>query len=243
MPGKDYPDWGGYPVSQAVYPLKDLGEAVVRLGSPVIWDRGGAVALIEDFEQGLGRVVVQHTGSAVNGVLVGEPFRSGGFSCQMDAKGTAADYSQVIMEVPPLPTSKLGLSVMFSIDVLIGYLELHLDVYQVGAWRSYKVRYDALNARVQVYDNSDGWVTLGSFGVPNVNAKLFHHFKLVIDTATELYHRVLLNDQLYTQIASVPKKNTGGTYSTVKATIRMTSGGAMQNPIYVDNLILTYLES
>jgi len=52
FPYHGLPDWGLTGRKATVYGLDDLGEAVARLGSPVVWDRRGDVFWIETFEYG-----------------------------------------------------------------------------------------------------------------------------------------------------------------------------------------------
>jgi hypothetical protein len=242
--GKDYPDWGGYPVSGQSYPLKDLAEAVVRLGSPVIYDRSGAVAFMESFEFGLGRCYpyVLAGGSLPN--LTADTFCSQGHACQLNpGVGGAGDFSAIESYIISPALSLWGLSIRFATDSPIGKLYLHLK-HAVGTleW-NYALMFDLDPYKLYVRNSAGAYVEVFSDPGFLANDQLFHFLKVVVDPDNTDYVRAILDGHLIDLSAYEPQSVVWPVGDYLTLVVSAESAGVGQLPVYIDDIIMTYNES
>lgn len=243
MTGKDYPDWGGYPVSGQSYPLKDLAEAVVRLGSPVIYDRSGAVALLEDFSCGMGRWSVWHTGAGSNPVISSAFWCHGGHACHLDPGIVGGDGSVMQAYTPRLPVGLWGVSMRFSIHTWQGYLDFSVLDYDGSLATSYLLRVHLALQKLQVSVAGGPIMDLMDLNLPVHTQNLFHFIKLVFDPVSHRIERVVFDDTTFSDLSLAQ------TVAAVLYTpfllfgITALAGGAADSDLYVDDVIVTYNES
>jgi len=241
--GKDYEDWGGYPTSAQSYPLKDLAEAVVRLGSPMMFNRDGATGFLESFQYGLGRVNVSASDPTKTPVLSTAAWCSHGFSCYMPLSVVAGDVGQIGVNLLPMPPALWGFSCMFSIPDDLGYLQFYLDVHLDNVRTRYYVQVDLAGWKLQLYNDAGVWVDTINLVYLNCTTKLWHFLKVVIDPVNHRFVRVYLDNHVAADIATLPGAAVADFGDFIAWYIIGISAGAGQPGMYIDNLIATYNES
>jgi hypothetical protein len=241
--GKDYEDWGGYPTSAQSYPLKDLAEAVVRLGSPVIYDRAGAVALMESFEFGLGRWNVALAGVGVAPVLSANYFCSQGHAVVMDPGSGGAGASKIDHFMPVLPAGLWGMSIRFNVHTLHDWIGLSLS-HNNGVDRlTYSLTVNLIDGIVTVLDSGGLDVTVLTIDIPEDHQNLFHFVKLVCDPENELVKRVSFDNQVAANLDVTAYNGGPSSYQYLNPAVIVTGDGAVDAEIYLDDVIVTYNES
>ena len=243
MTGKDYPDWGGYPVSGQSYPLKDLAEAVVRLGSPVIYDRSGAVALMESFEFGLGHCEVSQGGGGSLPVLDNTHWNTNGFSALLAIPAGAGHWSMIDMYVPVPPVSLWGVSCRFTKPVAEQTFVMGLVMSDSINDYTASLLYQMDVNRWLYKDASGGTAVLLTNWICPDNDTLFHFVKMVLDPVSHTYVRVIIDDTVI-DMSGVPYYLTAPVaYSCIDVSIYLLATGGGASHVNIDDVILTYNES
>ena len=197
FPYHGLPDWGLTGRKATVYGLDDLGEAVARLGSPVVWDRRGDVFWIETFQYGRRKVS-----------LTGEPkdykhalssfLAEHGTYCMVIRPAAGIDsYVRAVWYHPLPPFGGWGHEVWWSGYDLGGKVSFSM-VYSDGStmWTA-QAMYNVPEKKLYV---------LGPLGVlteiaSNVSLLMglgyYHIIKVVADFDTGYYKRVILDRWTY----------------------------------------------
>lgn len=239
------PDWGLVGPKQTTYGLDDIGEAMVRLGSPHLWDRRGDVLWLTDFRNGLGDMII--AGPPVTGTvsLSTGLARQGAFCVRMASNVS----SRVGLEKGfPLPVySRIGLEFSFSVTIRSDFIIAEIQVDNLTNTLFGYVRYDQGNDELQYMQEPVGptWVPFATNLNPIRDETCPNTLKLVIDltiTPPE-FVRVIFNDVTYNNIAGVPLY-TAATGNRAYVWIRIAHvadvGGAAI--VYFDNVIVTQNE-
>ena len=236
------PDYQRLNVQSTVFPMTDLGELAVRLGSIVTFDRRGDVVLVEDFEAGLGRWKLQlgGTGAVVDLSRTGP--RSGQLSCRL-VKASDGSKDAGIEHVFPLTAlSPVGAEVSFA--ELGGAAELHLRIdYADGtrAWR-FELVYREAQEDIQVLQADGTYETIAT-GLP-VFAETHGHstIKLVADLAQLGYVRALFNSITVDVSSFAPQDVAALALVQMAVGVRNEGALAASRTVYVDDVIVTQNE-
>ena len=243
MTGKDYPDWGGYPTSAQSYPLKDLAEAVVRLGSPVIYDRSGAVALLESFEFGLGHCELSLTGGGSLPALDNTHWNTNGFSALLAAGPLDGDGSYLAISLPVPPPGLWGLSARFTVPLASGRIMFGIMLFDPPGYWTGAIHYVADLGKWYYKDLAGGVVLLLDGWTPPLSEYLFHFLKLVIDPITHKYVRLVIDDTVI-DMSGLDLYYAGGiAYSYLQVSVGLLRSWAAVSHTNIDDVILTYNES
>jgi hypothetical protein len=241
--GRDYPDWGGYPVSGQTYPLKDLAELAARLGSPVTFDRSGAVYCLETFRYGFNAWGTAYYGAALPPTLDKDYSYSDGVAVKLDPGVTTGQYCSIYHWEPRPSLSKWGFACRFSTGGTVGRLYL-LMTWGDGTnlWQAW-VYVDRKNNLLYVSDANGAAVNVATIPTLLDNPRCFNFIKAVIDPEAHAWCRVRLNSAIY-DLSGVGARLLGATgYDYVQLTVQAMSQGTGQQPFYVDDIVMTYNES
>ncbi len=237
--GHDTPDWGGKYVDTQFYPLDDMAELAVRLGSPLAYDRRGAVIWMYDFRDGIGDVGPSYTGTGSDVNLYADIYESPPFACTLQTGTTAAARAWIERRMA-LPLSKrVGYQASYRADAG-GHIIYHNIYHYDGSLWWYAYLYlDLDNDLLRVYTAESGLVTVLDPMPDLVTGAYFAHIKLVVDLSTHKYVRAILDDQeldlsAYT-IASTP--STAPPQIRIRSTAESSSGDL--DLVLLDNLIIT----
>jgi hypothetical protein len=191
------PDWGITSAGVTVHRVEDLGEAVVRLGSPVSHDRRGDVIWWDDFECSLNKWQTQLDGTGAAAVVSTTRARNGENSVQLTAGSTAGRESTILRSLPFPVLSGLGFEVHVSLDGNYEQVIVHLLIDDGAEETIYEVRWTQTGG-VLAYLNAAGTFTDFASGVSLSNAAShFHALKLVVDAQDQEYARFILNSTVY----------------------------------------------
>jgi hypothetical protein len=192
--GKDYSDWGGYPVSGQSYPLKDMAELAVRLGSPVSFERSGAVYYINTLAHGLGMFVLGGDAAARYPTLACDYSPTSGYAVKMNPGNSAAQYSELLAHLSMPPASKWGISWRLSLGAIRGvFMAMFYQRRAPDVW-AYGLKLDWTTRLMQVYNDAAGWTTVLSLPAPVDYLSVFSFVKVVFDSVNHTYVRVRLDD-------------------------------------------------
>jgi len=192
----DSPDFSKYLPNSKRFSLDDMGELAARLGSPVSYDRRGEVVWYDTFSGGLGGWLtdVGGAGSVVSLSAAGN--YHWGYHALLTAGAVAGSYAYLYRRAGCWASAKFGVEFSFalsetcnSVDILI-YLSTFVYVINAG------VRYIPASGKWQVMTGINVWQDVVTMTLHHAGSIVYHHVKLVMDSETGRYLRLLLDNQL-----------------------------------------------
>ena len=220
----------------------DNNELAVRLGSPDTFYRTGNVVFMDDFEAPVlqwTRMMYANPGQIS---LMASHWLSGSQSCRLTTDAVAASVCGMYRYFQtPIP-GKMGMEISFTVTTgttihrLAATLYTGTKYYQIGA------EYDHSDHYVKFQNSSGSWESTGTAVTRKVDKYLFHSIKVIFDTTTEKYNKIIFENTTY-------DLSTEGLHGTVSAEIPhivvyFDLGTGSANSYYdsVDNFILTQNE-
>jgi hypothetical protein len=241
-PKHGLPDWGVTAGAQTVYQMNDLGEAVVRLGSPVSFDRRGDVIRIDSFEDGLANwnVYGSAPGGAVYLSLLAS--RSGLYSVKLIGPSDPALISWLAHSSDYPVRSNLGFEISFSVLAAVGRLRFQVTVWDGTEASTCGIMYDG-TAKTLSYYAANGAYTPFATGIDLSNVPTpFYTSKLVVDIVNNQYLRYIFGANQY-DLSGIPMYTAPSPLPPHALFQVLLTGLAGSNPsIYVDDYILTQNE-
>jgi hypothetical protein len=237
--GQDTPDWGGKYVNQQFYPLDDLAELAVRLGSPVTYDRRGAVIWMYGFEHGIGDVeqLVSGVLSAVE--LYAGTWETAPFGLRFTIDPVVGSYVSIYRLIPVCFSKRMGFQASVRVEPAVSVIYHNIYHYDgTKLWYSY-LYVDLDNLRVQIFTAESGLVTVLE-PLPDLSSSgYFFHLKLVTDLADHSLVRGLLDDHEFDLSAYHMASTASVLAPHVRARLTAMCNGGVGSHAYVDNLIVT----
>jgi len=188
------PDWGLTGGKSTTYGSDDLHELGVRLGSIDTFDRRGEVIFHDDFGHGLNfwNVFCSIAGGDATPVIT--PVRSNPLAILLETPNDS-DENQYLTRYQQYPApGGLGIEASFAPDAETDYIQMNLAIQDNVDTVYYETRIFTGTGIFQVHHNDNTWPPvydgLGLYaGMP-----IYITIKLVADTVSERYVRLLVND-------------------------------------------------
>lgn len=216
-------------------------EQAARLGSPVTWDRRGQTQLVLDFASGFQGVRPTSSGTGAAVELSPEWAQHGGYSVKLTGGSDASKYASIRTYAGFPPTGRWGGMLNWSAEATPEFLEIRLGGVVDNASHTASIRYDFANTKLQYKDTGNNWQDVGVKDL-EPNEFIFHKLKMVIDTTTDTYERVLLNNTQFDLSATLQTSAapTSGDYMYFQVLCFSNAGD--NDVIYVDTIVTTVLE-
>jgi len=248
------PDWGLVGPKYTTFGLDDLGESVVRLGSPVLWDRRGDVLHQTDFRDGLGSFDWLAVGAGAAITLHAGNARTGAYCAKLTPASDGLREVYLLKALPRPVLAKIGLEFSFSCAPSTDMWEWHIEIQAGGVYYTAQVRYDHQNNVLQTYEEPVAWTTFADPVDVHEYDWAFHTGKLVVDMGNvdaagnplPVYERFHFNEQSYSLRVPPPAREVDRVpvVAVDSFLIRVLHRAvALWNPEgYVDNVIVTQNE-
>ncbi|MCK4297881.1 MAG: hypothetical protein KAX80_00025 [Planctomycetes bacterium] len=191
------PDWGLVGPKSVTYGLDDLGEAVVRLGSPVIWDRRGDVILLDSFEEGLGLCNLTTFNPGDYYRRTTDASRHGALSLLLHADGLDDSYARVEWFIAVPGSLQVGFEISFGARDEYEALYWQLLYFDGTDLLTAEIRYVRATRDLEYLDSDGNYQTLRSSLDLYVLLMPVHVFKLVVDFATGHYVRLIMSQHTF----------------------------------------------
>lgn len=219
-----------------------MAEVAARLGSMMCYDRRGQVILAESFANGLGRWTPSAAGTGASIAIVADYFMSDGYSVLMVAPSDDGNDVYLYYYVGLMPTGNLGLETSFAISSTILTYATTIR-YRDGARTQYAgARFDDSDDDLDVMSTGGAWVKVADVTATLRGANRFNHLKVVADFDTEMYVRVLFNQQEY-DISDVPVYAfDDSTTPRIGLLLALVGRNTENDSVRVDNVVLTVAE-
>jgi len=236
------PDWGLRGPKATTYGLDDLGEAVARLGSPVVWDRRGDVIVIESFEGSGGTwdPAPYGFGASIHRTCGGA--HTGAYGVELQAGSDGEHSAQVSLVNPAVVQGPSGFEAWFG--VAADTEAIRLFVYYYTGTQQYRsaLYYGHVTGNLFVATTGGVWQQIASGLALHERYEPRHVAKLVVDFSTGYYARVILDDVTYL-VHDIPIHIFGDPTNAQVIGVVSHVGVVGKNPkVAVDDLILTQNE-
>lgn len=190
------PDWGLTSATVFTYPMTDLGELAVRLGSIDFFERRGDVLCLDGFEEGLGQWRQSISGMGAKVGLSNLYPKSGAFNALLIG-GSTSSRSAIIWRRMALPAPlRLGFEFSFTISIDTEIICASLATSTGLQWQRYKLRYHHVDGKLQVWDSDCTWKDVIASVTLDWTTGLYHVIKIAVDPTIPCYERVLLDSDL-----------------------------------------------
>lgn len=192
----DKPDAFPYRSRGPLYPLTDLGELAVRLGSPVAFDRRGDVIWFDTFDSGIDAWFISDFGCSGSGCTVEWSAACpdvGGFSALVTTGDVVGGYMDMLRLLPRPVKSKIGFEVWsrFPTGTIPTFT---ISLRDPDEQRLGELRYDVNNDSLEYRDESGPFVPIATL---NLSESMYQPFKLVVDYENMEYVRALAGGYSY----------------------------------------------
>jgi len=235
------PDWGLVGPKQTVYGLDDVGEAVVRLGSPVVWDRRGDVIEMVTFDRGLeGLQVVPGLGATYD--LYSGNARHGALSLRTTTAAIAGSQVHWYEYVPVSIVGAFGVEISFAMDTQSTYMYVDLLALSSDISVEGGIRVNFSTADIAYLSSTGVWTDFTNVGGVVASMHHWHTIKLVIDVITSRYVRLILDDLTWDLTAYNLRVVPGTQLGYVRVDVRTLGSGAAVEHNWYDGLIITQNE-
>jgi len=191
------PDDGNIVKAGDLYRLDDMAELAVRLGSIYSYHRYGDVVLMEDFERGLAKWSIYAFPTGSYAKLSTTRALSGNQS--LECHVVAGTLSRVLVRkaVAPLVPGPIGLEVAMSYDGSVYGFGMAVVYYTGTKSYSAEVDYGFSTHHLRASTFGGGYRDFGDTGELYNGLKMFHIFKMIVDTELNRYFRVYLDNTAY----------------------------------------------
>ena len=235
----DMPDDYIYLPGSGKSTLGDMGELASRLGSPVTYDRRGSVYWYDTFESGISGYFIGLSGAGASIRYTHNYVFSGLMSAKLTAGSTSLRRAQLVKRIAPSLITTYGVEFTFSLGGNVGGIHNIFQLNRGGYRIAPEVIYTTSTGLLIIGDNVNPAVNIDTFSIDTNNPTLFHTMKLVIDAVNERGVRLLF-DQAEYDISNVTFAHIADvTNKRIEITIQVSSEGATNGIIYVDNIIAT----
>lgn len=197
MTKRGAPDWWLYRPDSIAGPVLDLGELAVRLNSIVTFDRRGDVSWMDGFEFGLIAWRTYTTGAGATVALDSTTARHGGYSVKITTSATNLQFSGIRKHEPMRFKSRWGLEVAFSMPTGRGIISVNFNVFSTAAQYAGRIKWNSLTTQLLYMDADQDDIVLDASLNLLRQDKMWHILKLVLDTDTGKYVRILCDGNTY----------------------------------------------
>jgi len=236
------PDFGIYTDTPVASGISDPGEAAARLGSINIYDRRGWTVWMDDFEAPASKWEVLASGGGATMVLSTARSWMGLQSAYLYTAAVAGRWSQMTKWLNPIRQGRIGVEFWVNLSTFTpGHLALLMYIYDGTNQSTAELRLDSRERSARIVSGGvDELVASNCFFLNPLTA--FIPVKLVVDTDTDMYVRLLIQEREIDLSAWPMAVPAGTTDSVIDARLRLIGGVAGAQYAYVDNFIFTQNE-
>lgn len=236
------PDWAEGAPKKTVYGAIDLAELAARLGSVVTFDRRGDVVWFDDFEQGIGKWIPSHVVAAGEFLIENGVGRNGMFCIKVRAAANATAFTYAQHDGVYHVEGPLGLEFSMATDDGSYIMEVLWNLRGRSAGLRAGLRYQLAAGKLWYYNSAGGWTLLDDDLWLYPGTRLFHPMKLVVDSLTRKYKRLIIEQHTYDleNIAAFPRA--ASTQTWMEIMLGDVGQAALHQYIWYDDVILTQNE-
>lgn len=236
------PDWWGTGPKSTTYALQDLAELAVRLGSVINHDRRGDVVWMDDWKDGLGRLLTETDGVGGDVYLQATGGKYRGSVLIMNTGNLIADWATItVQSYFPVPGG-IGTEVAFAIPLVLADAGIIIYLFQGVTVQIFTARYNHVLGTIEIGNDALDWVVVGTPGIQHIHNMAFCDLKLVVDTAALRYRRVLFNRFTYDASKYTPAVSASVVPPMLSVQVRVSTSANASAAVPVAHMIITQNE-
>ena len=237
-----HPDWGESGIISTVFRVADWGEIAARLGSVVTYHRGGNVVSIDDFNSGCvpGDLTTTGVGSQAN--LSTRFYRSAPYSVLLYGGPAAGRSAQWNKSVNYLTPGKHGIEIHYRYALPQPLLYLYYTILDGSQQHGFGIRINFQTGVVSYIDSLGAWTTLTTVGALVLSVFVFHAIKLIVDTESDSYVRLLVDQVAYDMLGLTITPLVMAGNQSIAVAVNSSSIGAGATTTHIDDVIITQNE-
>lgn len=190
----DMPDFYMYMLSGTRAILQDMAELAARLHSPSTFSRSGQTAIIATPDNGVAQLNYTEQGSGTLTVSNLKGHHSGYSWVLSPYHATDDNYVEIEVTSRVIEYNKIGLE--FSVDFTStwNYLIFYLWYRKASVQYLAQIKVTKSSANFDLYKSDTTYVTVLTKALVSATSTTFHNIKLVIDTSTGYYVRLMVDN-------------------------------------------------
>jgi hypothetical protein len=194
---QDMPDDYDWLPGSARFPLADMGELAVRLGSPVTFDRRGEVIWLDVGDKGLAPYAVGGGGTG-NMVKVKSIYTlHGHYTLQLTAGSDGIWNSNIGKMMSNISMRRAGLEAAYCLLTPCQYFTIHLLRYTGAQLQQGSLRANYTLQELQYFGDDGNYHTIAPIDLGADPYGLYHHSKLTVDYDAGYYKWALFDEAEY----------------------------------------------
>jgi len=233
------PDWGKYRRDSVTFPVEDLAELAVRLGSSNYFDRRGDVVFTETFEHGSEMWVLDGDGTDNDQRISPESFRSGGYALKLKTGSSSGDYARAYNYVTHPGGRRLGVELSFTVDAFTRLVDFEFIIHDGTTMYKPRLRVNVSTDTLQYRDRKGRYQDLDTNIKTHSHRRHFNTIKFVIDLDTSAYVRAILNSREYPLPGILVETEPDTSAGVLTVYIWVETGANHTSTTYVDDIIIT----
>lgn len=236
---KDMPDNYPWLPNDARYPMGDVGEMAVRLGSPVIYDRRGSVIWMDDFRSGIGAITVGSEGTGGFAKLTTDKCYHGGYDLLLSAGSTSVKTAYLYKYFSHISVERIGIE--YGVAYIDAFDRIIVGIIRFDGVNAYtaRLKIDYANTKLQYYDSAGLYQDIGSIQPFLSGEKAFNIFKLVVDFTAVEYIRLMYNNTIYKLPGIAFKTAANGSDPQIYTDFTLFGTGAAAQEVQISHIIVT----
>jgi len=222
--------------------LTDHAELAARLGSIVTFDRLGTVIDLETFVKGRSRW--EDTIWGVGGGVCLSNYRSqvDGVSLKLTSGTGVTPAVQAVWMLPYPELTRLGFEAAYAFTGTLNLAYHAFLVFKGAHYAYFALRWNLVTGVIEYRDAAPGWVATGVNIIPAGENHLFNKVKLVANSLTEEYERLVVNDTGYSLKGRYAEQVGAADDPHIQAWSQVWGDGLANMIAYVDGCIFTETE-
>jgi len=220
----------------------DTGELAARLNSINNFDRRGNTIWMDDFEASTLNKWYSSLTPPSTATLSACYALSGSNSLKLLHRAVINDDITVVAHCSPPVPGKSGFEFAFTRHEHIKYLDAVFQVFTGTIKHFPMIRFDFENSIIYYYASDNTLKVLTAVFDLYYTNLLFHRCKLVVDTSTGRYVRLILNNQYFDMSDLFYYQTPDATQEETVLLFKSRNETAAANYMYIDNVIVTQNE-
>jgi len=222
------------------YPI-GMGDAAARMGSIKTYDPRGRVAWFDDFEATVLHWDTFNLGPDGSQALDTAYCRNGNQGCRLTSN-TGVGTSQIERYLSRPRNMNLGIEIHFSAAANFGYLSFEMYLWDGVHVSSVEMFVSEALQRIEYRNAAGGRTDTGFHACLNGEMTHFHDMKIVYDFAALEYKRVMYDYQELDLTGQGVLSGLSAVQCALLIRINNIGNFTHSAPVYIDDVILTYME-